>query len=120
MKSEDSAARQTAVTEKHSHYTRPGSHGCGHSLPLSKHVHQFSEKRVSWEHRVRTGHRVAAREETVLFMLGKKTMKKKTQKQNEKNDEGNEGSKDEEKSKKDKEKENSKKEKGTREGWKRK
>jgi len=41
-------------------------------------VTQFSEKRVSWEHRVRTGHRVAAREETVLFMLGKKTMQKKT------------------------------------------
>jgi len=78
VKSEDSAARQPAVTEKHSHYTRPRSREYGHGLPLSNHVTQFSEKRVSWEHRVRTGHRVAACEETVVLAGGDKTVQKKT------------------------------------------
>jgi hypothetical protein len=41
-------------------------------------VHQFSEKRVSWEHRVRTGHGVAAREETVGLTMSQKTVQKKT------------------------------------------
>ena len=70
-------ARRTAITEKHSDDTRPGSHGRGHSLSRSNHVHQFSEKRVSWEHRVGTGHRVTAREETVLLTVSQKTMQKK-------------------------------------------
>jgi Zn-dependent oligopeptidase len=41
-------------------------------------VHQFSEKRVSLEHRVRTGHRVATREETVGLTVSQKTVEKKT------------------------------------------
>jgi hypothetical protein len=66
------------VTEKNPDHTRPGLPEWGHSLPVSNHTHQFSEKSVSWEHRVGTGHGVAARQETVLFMWGKKTMKEKT------------------------------------------
>jgi len=47
-------------------------------MPGSHHANQFSENRGRWKNRVRTGHRVAAREETVAPMFAKKAMQEKT------------------------------------------
>ena len=47
-------------------------------MPISNQMRQFSQKRVRLEDRVGTGHGVAARQETALFLRGKKTMQEKT------------------------------------------
>jgi hypothetical protein len=78
VKLQGSTPREAAMRDEHSSRARPWASTSGYSSPRSSYAHNLSEQRVELERGVRAGHRITARDETVIGPPHQKTMQKET------------------------------------------